>query len=253
MPEIAGNEGGRILKKAGKMILDMLYPRRCTVCDRVLSMQEQYYCKNCTGTLRYIGKESCMKCGKPVDCQEEYCTDCKKKKTAFRSGHSVFLYDTSMRSSISRFKYHGRQEYAACYAREMYIRYGGWMKEIQAEALIPVPVHKERYRVRGFNQAELLAEHLSRLSGIPARKDILLRVKNTLPQKELTDKERLENLCQAFQITSLQEKLYKYWKCVIIIDDIYTTGSTVEACSRVLKNWGVEEIYFLCVCTGQSD
>lgn len=252
MSEITGNEGGRILNRVMKGILDIMYPRRCAICDQVLAGQEKYLCRHCISLPNYIGENHCMKCGKPVKDEEECCMDCKEKNTTYLYGRAVFLYDHNMRSSISRFKYHGRQEYAGYYAYEMYKKFEDWMKYIRAEALIPVPIHKERYRQRGFNQAELIAKELSYLSNIPVLSGFLLRVKNTMPQKDLSDKERIQNLHEAFQIALSQEKLYKELKCVIIIDDIYTTGSTMEICSQILKKWGIEKIYFLCVCIGQG-
>lgn len=193
-----------------------------------------------------------MKCGKAVKAEEEYCFDCKEKETTFLCGRSVFLYDNNMKRSISRFKYQGRQEYAEYYIQEMHRIMGEWIRQLQPDALMPVPIHKERFRVRGFNQSELLAKGLGELCDVPVITDFLIRTKNTLPQKELSDKERMQNLWQAFETTDINEKLYKMPKCVIIIDDIYTTGSTLEACSRMLKQKGIERTYFLCVCIGHG-
>lgn len=252
MPKAARNEGGRILNKLMEGVLDIFYPKRCVICDQVLASREEYLCKHCISLPRFIGEDYCMKCGKPVKNEEEYCMDCKDKKTTYLYGRSTFVYDHFMRTSVSRFKYHGRQEYAKYYAHEMYQRFGAWMKAVKADALIPVPIHRERFRQRGFNQAESIAKELSRLSKIPVLSGFLMRIKNTLPQKELSEKERFQNLQQAFQVASCKEKLYKEMKCVIIIDDIYTTGSTIEACSQILRKWGIEKIYFLCVCIGQG-
>lgn len=232
--------------------MDLLYPKRCAICDELLSGKELYLCGRCTALPKLVGDSYCMKCGKPVEEQEEFCDDCKKRERTFECGRSVFVYDFPMQNSIARFKYHGRQEYAEFYAQQMYAQYGDWMEKLQPDALIPVPVHRERRRKRGFNQAELIAGELSILGNIPVVDDLLLRIKNTVPQKELSDTERLKNLGQAFQVNRQQEKLYKSMKCVIIIDDIYTTGSTIEACSRILRKWGIERIYFLCICTGQG-
>lgn len=208
-------------------------------------------CSRCDGRAKFITENYCMKCGKPVEGDAEYCPDCGKRETAFRYGRSVFLYDNLMQRSISRFKYHGRQEYAAFYAQAMYEQFHTWIRQTAPDALIPVPVHKERYRKRGYNQAELVAGELGRLCNVPVVSDYLVRTKNTLPQKELSGKERYVNLCDAFSIRSASQELYKALKCVILIDDIYTTGSTIEACARILSRYGVGEIYFLCISIGQ--
>ena len=193
-----------------------------------------------------------MKCGKPIESDEEYCQDCMGKETFFQYGYAVFLYDSRMKESVARFKYHARKEYAKFYGYAMYERFGDWIGRIAPDALIPVPIHRERYRKRGYNQAELIAVELGKRCGIPVISDYLVRTKNTLPQKELSDKERFANLCRAFSVRNEVQELYKNLKCVIIIDDIYTTGSTISACSQMLCERGIRSIYFLSVCIGKG-
>lgn len=139
----------------------------------------------------------------------------------------------------------------------------------QAEVLIPVPIHPSRRRQRGFNQAEELAGRLSRSWDIPMDAHLLIRSKKTLPQRNLNPSERLKNLQEAFQISSayqnrrsrqkkfLLNSLEKspvkpFPRTVILVDDIYTTGSTIEACSRVLKAAGAEKVYFVVICIGNA-
>lgn len=252
MSEITGNEGGKLLIELIEKIIGMIYPKRCVLCDRVLSVEEKFLCTACSDKPPYIGESYCLKCGRPIAEEEEYCPDCYVKKDKTTCGRAAFVYDNQIKASISRFKYHGRQEYADFYAEAIYEHYQDWIQEIAPDALIPVPIHKERYRKRGYNQAELVANCLSKRCGVPVVSDYLIRIKNTLPQKELSDKERFVNLCQAFSVRSVSRELYKNMKCVIIIDDIYTTGSTMEACTQILKKYGVEKIYFLCVSLGQG-
>lgn len=209
-------------------------------------------CEGCTDRLEYTGDEYCLRCGRPVEETEEYCPSCRGKRVSYSSGRSLFLYNAALRESIVRFKYYGRQEYAAFYADEMYRAFGGWLRKIKPDALIPVPIHKERYRKRGFNQAELLAKELGERSNIPVLADYLIRGKNTVPLKELSEKERVQNLQGAFYVRKMTQELYKNVNCVIIIDDIYTTGSTAEACARALCEEGIETVYFLCISTGQG-
>lgn len=184
--------------------------------------------------------------------EEEFCGDCLGKSASFEYGYSLFVYNSSLQDSIGRFKYHGRREYASFYAEELYREYGEWISQTGAEALIPVPIHKNRFRTRGYNQAELIARELGTLSGIPVWSRLLVRSRDTLPQKDLNHQERRENLSGAFLLGKQEGELNQIPKCVIIIDDIYTTGSTVEVCSRVLKKAGVHKIYFLCVCIGKG-
>ena len=225
-------------------IWDIFYPRRCVICDRILRMKEQEICRQCKGLPLLIGENFCMKCGKRVPEGQEYCEDCQSKKTTFLCGRSVFSYNRDLRRSIARFKYHGRQEYASYYGRMMYKVHKEWIQKIQPDMLLPVPVHKKRLQQRGYNQAELIAR-------IPVVTDWLCRQENTLPQKELSAQERFQNLQGAFAVK--EAELYTNINCVIIIDDIYTTGSTIEACSQVMRKIGVQNIYFLCLCSGQAE
>lgn len=119
---------------------------------------------------------------------------------------------------------------------------------MEADAIIPVPIHRSRYRRRGYNQAELVAAELSRLTGIPMYERLVTRSRKTAPQKELTIQERQNNLKKAFNITSNDVKLKK----TILVDDIYTTGSTLDAVAMELKRHGVKSVYFIALCIGDG-
>ncbi len=191
-----------------------------------------------------------MKCGKPLtEERAEYCPDCRRRTYSFEKGRAAFVYDGVMRGSISRFKYHNRRKYADFYADEILKRYGRMLRSWQAEALIPVPIHKSRMRKRGFNQAALVAERMGERLGIPVEKDLLVRVKKTKAQKNLSDAERRENLKNAFQVSGNELKL----KRVVLVDDIYTTGSTLDAGASVLREAGAEKVYFLSICIGRGN
>jgi ComF family protein len=153
-----------------------------------------------------------------------------------------------MKMSVYRFKYLGRSEYAKFYASDIYERLGDEIRKMNADALIPIPIHPSRQRERGYNQAQELSLELSRLLGIPTYSDIVKRVKKTIPQKELNPIERQNNLKKAFNISSDVVKLNK----TILIDDIYTTGSTIDAVAAVLKGHGVKEVFFITLCIGEG-
>ncbi len=191
----------------------------------------------------------CKKCGKPLEKEEdEYCRDCSRRKHVFTRGRAVLEYDSLMRASIGRFKYRNRREYADFYVEALLQVCGDAIRVWKPEALIPVPLHKSRRRHRGFNQAELVARRLGRKLGIPVCENLLVRTKKTRPQKELTDQERRQNLKNAFQVKQNDVRLKK----VLLIDDIYTTGSTMDACSGILLENGVENVYFLSICIGRG-
>lgn len=240
--------------------MDVFFPRHCALCDNVLLPEEEGICQKCSTSVELIGEPKCRKCGKPLGSEEEYCQDCQGKNTSFLYGNCLFSYDSMMQESIARFKYGGRQEYADYFARMACRQYGDWLQQIAPDALVPVPIHAKRHRQRGYNQAELVAKQMEKYTGIPMRTDLVRRSKNTSPQKELSEQERWNNLRGAFvpgfqknnDETNGFRELNHDLECVIIIDDIYTTGSTMEVCSQVLKTMGIERIYFLCLCVGQG-
>lgn len=241
------------MKETLGILAGVIYPERCPVCGRVLPAGPAGdTCKECIGKAELVKSPFCMKCGKPLESSREFCMDCMKKETSFICGRAVFVYNKYMRKSLEEFKYHGRAGYAKYYAKKMFEAYKEWIESISPDALIPVPVHINRMLDRGYNQAGIIADILGELAGIQVIHDLLVRRKDTVPQKELTAKERKDNLYRAFDVVRETWELYQNVKCVIIIDDIYTTGSTIEECSYVLKCAHVESIYFLCTCIGKG-
>ena len=228
-----------------KLFLDLLFPRRCAVCDTVLPLGEQEICEACQRKIQYLDRALCMKCGKPVKEEEEYCYDCRHKEHFYKQGAALFPYEY-IRSSLYRFKYGGRMEYAGFYGRQMAVRFREKKHLWKAQALVPVPLHKRKQRKRGYNQAELIARELSGYWGIPVITNLVVRTKNTRPMKEIVGTDRQNNLKKAFKLGSNDVKL----NTIIIIDDIYTTGSTIDEVAKVCRQAGIANIYYLTVSIG---
>ena len=162
-------------------------------------------------------------------------------------GRSLYEY-RSMAQSVYRFKYGGRREYASFYGEEIAFYLGEFIKLIHPDALVPIPLHRKRKKMRGYNQAALLAEAVGGLLGIPVYEDYLVRIKNTKPLKEQNPLERQNNLKKAFIIGRNDVKL----KTIILIDDIYTTGSTIDEAALVCRAGGASQIYFVTLAGGES-
>lgn len=238
-----------IVKDLTDQFLDILYPRRCPVCGEIVMPKGALICGECFGKLSFVKGPVCKKCGKQVAGESvEYCYDCSRHKHSFEYGLALLNYDEAARHSMARIKYKNKRQDLDFYAEAVSQRYGASIKRMNARALVPVPIHASRRRQRGFNQAELLADGIGRKLGLPVWGDALTRNKKTAPQKKLSPKERLENLQQAFEIGTLPGER----DSVILVDDIYTTGSTMEACTRILKAAGVRHVYFLTLCIGQE-
>jgi ComF family protein len=211
-------------------------------------MGEGLICNACRIKPKYITEPRCRKCGRQLNDETKiYCNDCGHTNHVYDCGYALYDYQT-MKMSIYRFKYAGRCEYAKFYAEDIYARLGDEIRGFGADSLIPIPIHSSRLRHRGYNQAGLVADELSRLTGIPVYKNIVKRTRKTVPQKELNPNERQNNLKKAFNISSDVVKLNK----TILVDDIYTTGSTIDAVASELRRHGVENIYFVTLCIGEG-
>ncbi len=228
-------------------LLRQIYPDRCPVCDRILF--DTYICPACAKKLTYVNQPACFSCGKPLqDPQQEYCGDCAKKKHEFRQGRAVFCYEGPVRGMLYRYKYSNRRDYTEFLASEAARLYTGWARRQGVEAVMPIPLSRRRRRKRGYNQAELLARRFAQLCGLPCYTKLLARTRDTQPQKKLSAEDRKNNLKNAFKMKENVVNLDK----VLLIDDIYTTGSTIDAAALACKQAGIQDIYFLCISIGQG-
>ena len=251
-----------------KEILRWLYPPHCPVCGDIIHIIEEaeqigwgnsslnkqrkdmLLCTACKGTFYQIQPPVCCLCGRIVKQGEEFCINCQSRQFSYIRGFPVWVYNQPMKRSIAAFKYHGRQEYAAYYGQEFVRIYKERLKRLSIQALIPVPMYITKQKARGYNQAELFAKEIGIRLGIYVCSDYLLRVKNTKPQKLLNDKQRYANLQRAFAINEEKKEQYAGLKRVLLVDDIYTTGSTVEMCTKVLLQAGIEKVYAASVSIG---
>ena len=231
-----------------EQIFDILYPRRCPVCDEIVTPFGQKICRRCEDKPQYADGITCLKCGKPMkDAAAEYCVDCIRLKHVYDRGYALFRY-RSISGSIYRFKYMGRQEYADYYADQMVKRMGKMLQNLHPDALIPVPMYAEKENQRGYNQAQVLALAIGKRLGIPVETNLICRIRNTVPMKKLDEVQRRNNLKRAFNIARNDVKLLT----IIVIDDIYTTGSTADEIACEFRKHGVEKVYFLSLAIGQT-
>ena len=236
------------LEYSRRTAADLLFPRRCPVCGGVAMPKGRLICPACLKQLSFISSPACMKCGKEIGSRDqEYCTDCIRRKKSFERGFALLNYDSRAAVSMAAVKYHNKREYLDFYARAAALRFGKQFRQAGIQVIVPVPVHASRLKTRGFNQAAVLAERLSAELEIPWE-ELLIRVKKTDPQKSLGSAERLKNLRGAFEA---EQKAGK-WERVLLVDDIYTTGSTAEICSRALLKVGVKQVFVFAVCIGHG-
>ena len=186
----------------------------------------------------------CVICGRPV--QEGYvlCKGCAEQEHVFEQSVSPYEYRDEMRMSVLRFKYSGRAEYAGFYVRSIAVYAGSKIRQWKPGLIVPVPVHPSRKRKRGYNQAALIARGLAGEFDIPYDDRLLIRKKRTRPQMDLDRADRQKNISGAFSCV----KQGTVSGTVLLIDDILTTGSTLDACAEELKKAGAEKICALCLC-----
>ena len=245
-----------------EVFTQLLFPRVCPVCGELLTLpsarQKQsidvylsgMICKNCRNRLNFLSGPCCAKCSKPLTSEEEiFCDFCRKKKRFFDSGSALLLHDETAKKLIYGLKFRNKRDNAELLGFLMALQFQEVLTLWKADALIPVPLHKKRLRERGFNQAELIAETFSfwlkKLYGLdlPVLSDFLLRSKNTKPQRTLEAGMREGNVGNAFVISPAAPALPL--RSVVLIDDIFTSGSTISACAETLKKAGIRYVHFL--------
>ena len=226
--------------------LELLYPKTCCFCGKI-STQE--LCDTCRENVFYIQEPRCKKCGKPIRYEEqEYCLDCQKRSFHYVQGRSIWIHKGVVPWSVYQFKYHNRRAFGEFYAKELYRIYGKKIQEWGIDLIVPVPLHWKRKRKRGYNQSEIVARHLGELTGILVNNRLIFRKKYTKPQKTLNDRERVKNLQNVFGTGKIKVK----GQHILLIDDIYTTGSTIDAVSKVFLEEGHNKVWFLTISIGQD-
>ena len=242
-------------KELFKEAIRAVYPRKCPGCRDVI-LPDMLVCDNCAGKFRPVASPFCMKCGRHVaDEETEFCDECMGKDHRYVMGFSAFVYDGIMRQAMSDLKYSSASENADFFAEETAKRCGERVKLFNPDVIIPVPIHPSRRAERGYNQAQLISDRLSAKLGIPAVNDLLLRTRRTAALKRLDAVGRAENLKKAFSCDT--EKYPKdvvsvRFGRVLLVDDIYTTGATMECCTEALLAAGVREVAVLSVAIGYN-
>lgn len=236
--------------KLWKKILCIVYPKRCLLCDSVLKYNDsKAICESCESKTKYLVKDLCKKCGKPHDTvKNDLCFDCSRKSHIYIEGRGMWHYTGDVKKAIYKYKYYGRRNYARLFAKELaiyYCKYINWDIDI----ITSVPLHPKKLKERSFNQSALIADRFGEIIGVKVDNNLLYRTKYTMPQKELSDFNRILNVENAFCANDKRD----INECnILIIDDIYTTGSTIDSCAKVLKEHGASRIYFLTIAIGKG-
>lgn len=237
------------IRKFADTLVSILYPPHCAACAASTESQV-FVCPPCAKEARKIEKPFCRRCSQPFDgsiTSEFTCTNCKDRRFHFDCAVAPYRSHGIVREFVHRFKY----EHAYYLRRPL----ANWAAEGLVDKrilvrpydfLVPVPLHPTRKRERGFNQAEAIASLLSKRTGKPVA-SALRRTRYTTTQTRLDRAERMENLRGAFQVR--QPSLVRD-RHLILVDDVFTTGSTIEECARVLHEAGAASLRALTVARG---
>ena len=263
-----------LLCKLKEICFQLLFPRVCPVCGKILKLPSGWanaltypmpvaplskkavrkirsilICDCCFPKLVPLSGSVCRKCSKLLFSEEEiFCENCRKGLSRFDEGSALWIHDDAAKKILYNLKFHNKRDNADLIGFELALQMKTRIEFWQAQVLLPVPLHKKRFHQRGFNQAQLIAEKLSfwleKLYGIrlPVDASYLLRSKNTKPQRTIDAAMRTRNVADAFIVDKKEGRSYQ---SVILIDDIYTSGSTLNACAEKLKEAGCKQVCFI--------
>ena len=238
----------RILEtvKAG---ICFFFPLRCVACDERLTETEDIICDRCRSDLRFIDLPDCPVCGAGAGKMPRRrgqpdvsrCPTCpsRKRPVYFDRCVSAVYYNDTAAETVKQLKFHRYFEAATLMARLMFIRMREDFVSLDFDYIIPVPLHPRRRRRRGYNQADCIARELGSLIKLPVADDLLVRIKSTKKQTDLSQEDRYFNVTDAFAVRDLEPVRGKN---ILLIDDVYTTGSTLNAAAKPLKLFGASNV-----------
>lgn len=233
-----------------KSFLDMFYPRRCLGCGASSPETFRYICWDCWSDAARVEPPFCDLCGDPVAGAVDHefiCYSCSAEKPAFAGARSASRYDGVVGEALRQLKYEKALWLAPDMAELLHIclqaEYPGQVFDL----IVPVPLHHIRRRERGYNQSALLARELGRRMGCPVRSGVLRRIRPTATQTNLTANERLSNVEGAFQY---KRTMKLAGRRVLLVDDVMTTGATVNACAKSLRKGGAASVHVVTAARG---
>jgi ComF family protein len=231
------------IKNIAQFLLAMIMPKTCLICNKIIA--NGYFCGEDFSKLRFISKPNCNICGHPFEFEVDknaLCASCISSKPRYDKAISVFKYDEFSKDFIFSFKYKDQINLAGFFAKLMC----NSVKEIMDDVdfVTPVALHKKRLKSRKYNHSALLAKHFSKMSKVSLIINLLIRNKNTKPQASLSKIGRKRNIEAAFHLNNKYLDRIK-GKNILIIDDVITTGATIDNCCKVLRRAKVGKIYVL--------
>lgn len=244
----------KILCALGQGVLDLIYPSNiyCICCGNIIDDSRPYsLCDTCVRTLKWANGRTCSRCGKLLqdDWGSELCADCVERDHVFEKGFTCVEYGAVERELLHRFKYMDKAYLGRKLAEIMYDRIR--IEELEIDLVLPVPMFKRKQKQRGYNQAAILAASLSKYMECPYAGNLLLRIVETEAMSRLGAFDRRKNIQEVFDLP--RDKIKQVaGKAILLVDDIYTTGSTVDACTSVLLEAGAVRVFVITFASGAN-
>jgi len=228
-------------------MLDLLYLPLCLVC-RVPVSEPRALCPGCWRQITFFEEPMCACCGLPFEIVpgvDSLCASCLADPPAFDSARAAMAYDDGSRHAILALKRADRLEFARLFA--LWLKHAGRFMLEEADVIVPVPLHRWRLWARRYNQSAILAQRLSQLSGKGFDPFVLIRTRSTPSQGQMPSaKARVRNVRGAFKVPPGRISLIA-GRRVLLVDDVLTTGATIQACARALKRAGAEKVLVLTI------
>ena len=227
---------GTLITKISQSILDLFLPPSCFNCRS----ENSWLCQDCFDQIAFITSDVCDRCGTLTDSNSR-CNQCNSNPLQYIDGIRVasFFEDNPMRVGVHWLKYRNHKAVASSLSQILANTYCQY--QLNCNVIIPVPLHASRYKERGYNQSELLAKPLGKFLNLPINANTLYRTQKTKSQMTLGASERRENVANAFKCYNNQLAN----TTVLLIDDVCTTGSTLDSCALALKETGVKAVWGL--------
>ena len=214
--------------------LSIIFPTKCPICSSIIR-SGSHLCFKCWGEVDFISDPACKKCSYPFEFDigvDSLCGSCIENEHYFDSAMSVMRYGDSSKKIIHKLKYSDKAHLAKNIARLMHAKIQSKIGDI--DLIIPVPMHRRKIRKRLYNQSALIASHLSKISNIASMPNCLIKTRHHVPQTGLCSHLRKDNVKNSFSVNKNHfSEIHN--KNILLVDDVYTTGSTVDECSKVLK------------------
>ncbi len=233
-----------------RSLIRLLYPANCVLCKTPLLVAEMHVCRLCSKKIQPLAQPLCLKCARPIPPFDGHasCASCRSERPYYDRGFALVEYDEPAKSIFHQIKFERKPWLFEIYTHLLTQSFSSFFNDY--ELIIPVPLDRARERKRGFNQALMIAKMIKRIhSSELAIEKIVKKTKHTAPQSQLKREHRLNNLTGAFKLA--QPKAVA-GKNILLIDDIFTTGSTINECARILKENGAGRVDFFTLARSNS-